>query len=881
MVPAYVHEVAGQVRQHEGLRGSEALNVRAAGVSGSHGVLVTKGGRTFSWGDGRGGRLGNGSVAPTSGAGPVRAEVLDARRAEQLSCGAHHSAVLTREGDVFTWGDDRYSCGLLGHGLPGRPGAGAGLPAHRAPGQPAEICWLPKRVERWPAGAGAVTHVACGAWHTAAVTEAGALFTWGCGFRGRLGHGEARGDEGFPRLVAALCGKRVTHVACGEWHTAAVVDTEAYSAGDGEQAVVSPLFTWGWGGKGSLGYAPHGGAQATPRAVPGIFFDTSKLRQVSCGECHTAALDVEGGVYFSGFLGSACEAEVFTRAAGPLRWERVAQLASGAHHLAAVTASGRCYTWGAGKDGQLGHGEAADRAEPTEVGRLAGRVVLQVSCGERCTAAVCEHTSLEAQTEFREKIEATKEMFAAASTAAMRRKAGAAGAGGSGGSGDSGEEHTLVELKIRGRRRPARGLRRRLRQLLRLVGLRRGWRRRGARGGKGGKGPPAGGGKGASAKFQNSVKAIGAARALSGTPGGAPADTPAANQPSSGSLPPSEGRGVDATAAPANPTADMAQLALRIADLEQQLAAERAAAAESPERSPGAPGAPTVTNGSAEGGAGQGEAGERAPGKGGYPSRGGGGGGDLLSLRARELQVPPSGDAAGGDRSHWLPFLWGRGEAPQTEVSGLEEANRALKEEVALLRSQLEGTAGLGRGIGPHDPSDTQQQQQQQQQHWRNAQTPAPLQRGPPTLVSVQDVASVDYSTLVQKSGAAHALGGRRLFPEAAPGAAGPDPLCTPGGAPLDVAASPSARRASIGGASPPAGAAWVEEVDEGVFLSLERTATGSNILKGVRFGRDVFSQKDAEAYWDAQKVAIAVKYNLGPTGARGGARHRRAKSSA
>lgn len=95
------------------------------------------------------------------------------------------------------------------------------------------------------------------------------------------------------------------------------------------------------------------------------------------------------------------------------------------------------------------------------------------------------------------------------------------------------------------------------------------------------------------------------------------------------------------------------------------------------------------------------------------------------------------------------------------------------------------------------------------------------------------------------------------------------------------MAASPSARRASIGGASPPAGAAWVEEVDEGVFLSLERTATGSNILKGVRFGRDVFSQKDAEAYWDAQKVAIAVKYNLGPTGARGGARHRRAKSSA
>ena len=93
--------------------------------------------------------------------------------------------------------------------------------------------------------------------------------------------------------MSALSGKRVTHVACGEWHTAAVVDTEAYSAGEGEQAVVSPLFTWGWGTRGSLGYAPDGsggggGAQTSPRAVPGIFFDTSQLRQVSCGEGHTA-----------------------------------------------------------------------------------------------------------------------------------------------------------------------------------------------------------------------------------------------------------------------------------------------------------------------------------------------------------------------------------------------------------------------------------------------------------------------------------------------------------------------------------------------------------------------------------------------------------------
>ena len=921
------------------LRGSEALNVRSAGVSGEHGVLVTRGGRTFSWGEGRGGRLGNGSAAPTSGAGPARVEVLDDRRAEQLSCGSHHSVVLTQEGEVFTWGDDQAACGLLGHGIPGVPllsgravgaqsarateggrGGEEGLRPAEGDGPAANISWLPKRVERWPAGAGPVCFVACGSWHTAAVTEAGSLFTWGCGFRGRLGHGGAGRDEGRPRLVSVLSGKRVTHVACGEWHTAAVVDTEAYSAGEGEQAVVSPLFTWGWGTRGSLGYAPDGsgessGAQMSPRAVPGIFFDTSQLRQVSCGEGHTAALDVDGGAYVSGRLGGAWESEVFARVGGPLRWERVSQIASGNHHLAALTASGRCYTWGAGKDGQLGHREAADRAEPQEVARLAGRVVLQVSCGETSTAAVCEYRSLEAQTEFREKIEATKEMFAAASTAAMRRKAGAAagaaggGSGGGGGDASDGEHVHLTELKIRGRRRPTKGLRWRLRQLLRLLGFRRSMRKKSKGPAKGGSSDGGGGrtGKGGRARFQSGVQAVGAARALAGTPGPAGSDgasiplsaPPSATTRDSTGGDPGE-RGEVAAPGPANPTADMTQLAERIAELEQQLAAERAAATDSPERGPSPTGA-SAGGAGAEGAVGPGEA-DQGPRirAGGDPSSSAGDGGELLSLPARELRVP-AGDGGGGN---WLPFRWGggRGEAPQAEVAGLLEANRVLKKEVALLRGQLKeaisGGAAPGAGAGTHQAPGLEPLPPGAPSAWRDAQTPIPSARGPPTLaleperehpgkvfVDAQDVASVDYSTILQQRGhgAAHGLGGdgggggRRLFQEANPGEAG-----TPGPLPADPSGSPTARRVSIGGASPPPGTAWVEEVDAGVFLSLVKAASGGNTLKGVRFSREIFSQKDAEAYWDAQKVAIALKYNLAPTGgARGGARHRRTKSSA
>ena len=45
-----------------------------------------------------------------------------------------------------------------------------------------------------------VAYIACGQYHTAAVSNSGRLFTWGSGKWGQLGHG-VRQDERFPRKV--------------------------------------------------------------------------------------------------------------------------------------------------------------------------------------------------------------------------------------------------------------------------------------------------------------------------------------------------------------------------------------------------------------------------------------------------------------------------------------------------------------------------------------------------------------------------------------------------------------------------------------------------------------------------------------------------------
>lgn len=67
-----------------------------------------------------------------------------------------------------------------------------------------------------------VTLVSCGGAHTAAVTAQGALFTWGWGLYGQLGHGSDMKELFHPKEVSELHGIVISQVSCGGFHTAAV-----------------------------------------------------------------------------------------------------------------------------------------------------------------------------------------------------------------------------------------------------------------------------------------------------------------------------------------------------------------------------------------------------------------------------------------------------------------------------------------------------------------------------------------------------------------------------------------------------------------------------------------------------------------------------------
>ncbi|KAG8654096.1 hypothetical protein MANES_05G099900v8 [Manihot esculenta] len=354
------------------LESKVVLDVHSIACGGKHAVLITKQGEIFSWGEESGGRLGHGMV--TDVPQPKLIDTLAGMNIELVACGEYHTCAVTLSGDLYTWGDGDYNCGLLGHGSEASQ-------------------WIPKKV------CGDIesinlSYIACGPWHTAVVTSSGQLFTFGEGTFGALGHGD-HNSTSIPREVEALRGLRTTRVACGVWHTAAVVEVmaESSSPGASSSSSVGKLFTWGDGDKGHLG---HGDKESRliPECVDAL--GDENIRQVACGHNLTVALTTTGQVYTMGSasygqLGSpTATGKLPTIVEGKIAGSFVEEIACGSYHVAVLT-SKEVYTWGKGTNGQLGHGDNKDRDTPTHVAFLKDKQVKAIACGSNFTAIICLH----------------------------------------------------------------------------------------------------------------------------------------------------------------------------------------------------------------------------------------------------------------------------------------------------------------------------------------------------------------------------------------------------------------------------------------------------------------------------------------------------------
>eukprot|EP00850_Spirogloea_muscicola_P006477 SM000030S11486 [mRNA] locus=s30:883932:890292:- [translate_table: standard] len=178
----------------------QGVHVAAVAAARFHSLCVTAKGELYSWGFGRGGRLGHPDFDIHSGQvaviAPRLVAGLSSQRVRAVAAAKHHTVVATEGGDVYSWGSNRE--GRLGYNsVDSQP-------------TPRKVSTLRSRVSL----------VAASNKHTAVITDGGEVFTWGCNSEGQLGYGTCNSASNCtPRVVESLKGKRVMAVAAAKYHT--------------------------------------------------------------------------------------------------------------------------------------------------------------------------------------------------------------------------------------------------------------------------------------------------------------------------------------------------------------------------------------------------------------------------------------------------------------------------------------------------------------------------------------------------------------------------------------------------------------------------------------------------------------------------------------
>lgn len=71
-----------------------------------HSAAITKCGRLYTWGHGKSGRLGHGNEHVCML--PTRVEGLTHQRVTDVATAESHTAALTSDGELYSWGRDRF-----------------------------------------------------------------------------------------------------------------------------------------------------------------------------------------------------------------------------------------------------------------------------------------------------------------------------------------------------------------------------------------------------------------------------------------------------------------------------------------------------------------------------------------------------------------------------------------------------------------------------------------------------------------------------------------------------------------------------------------------------------------------------------------------------
>jgi alpha-tubulin suppressor-like RCC1 family protein len=265
------------------------IKVVTAALGHSHTLIIEKGTKSlYAFGDDNRGQVGGGEQANSG-----KLTRLDFGKFVEVSAGLFHSAGVTENGELVTFG-----CGRFGQSL---------------------CISADSNVGKWsPPDGSRLVKVVCGRRHTVCVDEHGRVWSMGDNKYGQLGRQVENERDQKMELVDGILGQKgsgCVDIDCGWSHTIATVETD-------EKRVGYTLYGWGRNDKSQIAF---NGKQEpiinSPRPV-GHCLNVG-LKGACCGSESISILDVQNNLMSCGWnehgnlgIGHSADVSEFTKIVG-------------------------------------------------------------------------------------------------------------------------------------------------------------------------------------------------------------------------------------------------------------------------------------------------------------------------------------------------------------------------------------------------------------------------------------------------------------------------------------------------------------------------------------------------------------------------------------
>lgn len=306
---------------------------------------------------------------------------------KQVSTGYNSVVALGSDGQVYTWGSNRF--GQLGNGL---DGAGSNLVNNST--RPVEVMssssvMAGKRIKE----------VSAGGYHVLALSEDGKVYSWGYNYYGQLGDSSTINrktpvEVNFSGVLGT--GQYIESIAASYSSSAAVSNT-------------GMVYTWGENSKGQLGTGTITNS-VKPIAVKtsGTPMAGKVIKKISAGWYFFLALGSDQNVYSWGDntytqLGvnqtsaalpySSVPLAVIKTSPSSMIGKPVKDISAGGFHSMVLATDGTAHAWGLGYSGQLGQNNSTSYSYPVKVSTVApsslfGKTISSVIAGQESSYAI-------------------------------------------------------------------------------------------------------------------------------------------------------------------------------------------------------------------------------------------------------------------------------------------------------------------------------------------------------------------------------------------------------------------------------------------------------------------------------------------------------------